>query len=47
MVANELRRDGPNQFDNDNFAVIFDTFRDRRNGLHVPDESRSVPSTTS
>ena len=33
LVANELRRDGPNQFDNDNFAVIFDTFRDRRNGF--------------
>jgi hypothetical protein len=33
MVANELRRDGPNQFDNDNFAVILDTFRDRRNGF--------------
>lgn len=33
MVANELRRDGPNQFENDNFAVILDTFRDRRNGF--------------
>ena len=33
MVANELRRDGPNSFDNDNFAVILDTFRDRRNGF--------------
>ena len=33
LVANELRRDGPNQFDNDNFAVILDTFRDRRNGF--------------
>lgn len=33
MVANELRRDGPNMFDNDSFAVIFDTFRDRRNGF--------------
>jgi hypothetical protein len=33
MVANELRRDGQNTFDNDNFAVILDTFRDRRNGF--------------
>lgn len=33
MVATDLRRDGPSTFDNDNFAVIFDTFRDRRNGF--------------
>ena len=33
MVANELRRDGQNVFDNDNFAVVLDTFRDRRNGV--------------
>lgn len=33
LVANDLRRDGPSQFDNDNFAVIFDTFLDRRNGF--------------
>lgn len=33
LVANDMRRDGQNIFRNDNFAVIFDTFRDRRNGL--------------
>ena len=31
--ANELRRDNYNIFMNDNFAVIFDTFYDRRNGF--------------
>ena len=31
-VANELRRDHFNLFDNDNFAVILDTFHDKRNG---------------
>ncbi len=31
-VANELRRDNFNLFENDNFAVIFDTFHDKRNG---------------
>ena len=31
-VANELRRDNFNLFENDNFAVILDTFHDKRNG---------------
>lgn len=33
VVANDMRRDGENVFRNDNFGVILDTFRDRRNGL--------------
>jgi hypothetical protein len=33
IVANDMRRDGENVFRNDNFGVILDTFRDRRNGL--------------
>lgn len=33
IVANEMRRDHQNIFMNDNFAVIFDTFYDRRNGF--------------
>jgi hypothetical protein len=33
MVANEMRRDDFNLFFNENFAVIFDTFYDRRNGF--------------
>ncbi|HNV02118.1 MAG TPA: DUF5916 domain-containing protein [Vicinamibacterales bacterium] len=33
IVANELRRDGMALFQNDNFAVLFDTFHDRRNGF--------------
>jgi hypothetical protein len=33
MVANELRRDNTNIDNNENFAVIFDTFYDRRNGF--------------
>jgi hypothetical protein len=33
MVANELRRDHGNIFNNDNFAVALDTFYDRRNGF--------------
>ena len=32
-VATELRRDNGNILNNENFAVIFDTFHDRRNGL--------------
>ena len=32
IIANELRRDNRNIFNNDNFAVILDTFYDRRNG---------------
>ncbi|MGE3511470.1 MAG: DUF5916 domain-containing protein, partial [Vicinamibacterales bacterium] len=31
-VANEMRRDGNQIRQNDNFGVIFDTFHDRRNG---------------
>ena len=34
MVANELRRDGTGIFQNDNFAVVLDTFFDRRNGFY-------------
>jgi len=33
IVANEMRRDSFALFQNDNFAVLFDTFRDRRNGV--------------
>jgi hypothetical protein len=33
IVANEMRRDNFNIFFNDNFAVILDTFYDRRNGF--------------
>lgn len=33
IVANEMRRDSMTIAQNDNFGVIFDTFRDRRNGL--------------
>jgi hypothetical protein len=33
IVANEMRRDSPANFQNDNFAVLFDTFHDRRNGV--------------
>jgi len=32
-VANEMRRDNTNIFNNDHFAVILDTFYDRRNGF--------------
>ena len=32
-VANEMRRDGNQIRQNDNFGVVFDTFYDRRNGL--------------
>jgi hypothetical protein len=32
MVANEMRRDNFNLYMNEHFAVIFDTFYDRRNG---------------
>ena len=31
-VANEMRRDSFNLYNNDHFAVLFDTFYDRRNG---------------
>ena len=33
IVANEMRRDSRNIFNNDNFAVILDTFYDRRDGF--------------
>ena len=33
IVANELRRDARGIFNNDNFAVILDTFYDRRDGF--------------
>ena len=33
IVANEMRRDNGGLYDNDNFAVIFDTFHDRRNAF--------------
>lgn len=33
IVANEMRRDNWNIGENDNFAVILDTFLDRRNGM--------------
>jgi hypothetical protein len=32
IVANDMRRDGRNVSQNDNFSIIFDTFHDRRNG---------------
>jgi hypothetical protein len=32
-VANEMRRDGQGSNDNESFAVVFDTFHDRRNGF--------------
>lgn len=32
MVANDMRRDGRNMVQNDNLAVVLDTFYDRRNG---------------
>jgi hypothetical protein len=33
MVANEMRRDSNNTWQNETFAIVLDTFRDRRNGL--------------
>lgn len=33
-VANEMRRDGPQIRQNDNFGVLLDTFYDRRNGTN-------------
>ena len=33
-IANEMRRDSQNILQNENFAVIFDTFHDKRNGVH-------------
>ena len=32
IVANDMRRDGRNVSQNDNFSIIFDTYHDRRNG---------------
>jgi len=31
MVANEMRRDNPNLFENEHFAIVLDTFHDKRN----------------
>ena len=33
MVANEMRRDNSNIFQNDHIAFVLDTFYDRRNGV--------------
>ena len=33
MVVNEMRRDSPNVFQNEQFAIVFDTFHDGRNGV--------------
>jgi hypothetical protein len=33
MVANEMRRDSNNTWQNETFAIVLDTFHDRRNGL--------------
>jgi hypothetical protein len=32
IMANDMRRDGRNVSQNDNFSIVFDTFYDRRNG---------------
>ena len=32
VIATEMRRDSPRLFDEDNFQIILDTFRDRRSG---------------
>ena len=34
-VANEMRRDGNQIRQNDNFGVVLDTFYDRRNGINL------------
>jgi hypothetical protein len=33
MVVNEMRKDSPNVFQNENLTIVFDTFYDRRNGV--------------
>jgi hypothetical protein len=33
MVVNEMRRDSPNVFQNEQLAIVFDTFYDRRNAV--------------
>ena len=33
MIVNEMRRDSQNILQNENFAFLFDTFHDRRNGV--------------
>ncbi|HXV62676.1 MAG TPA: carbohydrate binding family 9 domain-containing protein, partial [Vicinamibacteria bacterium] len=33
MIANEMRRDHRNIFQNENFTIVLDTFYDRRNGF--------------
>ncbi len=38
-VANEMRRDNRNLFNNENFAVVLDTFYDKRNGYPLLHES--------
>ena len=35
LVANEMRRDNPNIFQNDHIAFLLDTFYDRRNGIEL------------
>lgn len=35
-VANDMRRDAQNLYNNDHFAVILDTFNDHRNGYGFP-----------
>jgi hypothetical protein len=32
LVANDMRRDGAQVYQNDNFTVVLDTFHDRRTG---------------
>ena len=34
LVANDMRRDGNNLYQNDNFAVVLDTFHDRRTAFY-------------
>ena len=38
LVANEMRRDSNNIFQNDHIAFLIDTFYDRRNGLEFVDQ---------
>jgi len=34
LVANDMRRDGNNMYQNENFSVVFDTFQDRRTAFY-------------
>ena len=43
MVANEMRRDNNNIFQNDHIAFVFDTFYDRRNGVEFVDQPDRRP----